>query len=87
MSPRTLQLANRAQRRNAGHIHPLLALRHGAAQNNVFNLFGIKLRHAIERAFDRNGSQFIGTSSPQLPLYARPTGVRTEETMTTSRMG
>ena len=58
----------RAQRRNAGHIHPLLALRHGAAQNNVFNLFGIKLRHAIERAFDRNGSQFIGTSSPQRTL-------------------
>ena len=69
---RHLNRQPRAQRRNASHVHPLLGLRHGAAQDDVFNFPGIKLRHAIERALDRNRSQFIRTRSPQRPLKRAP---------------
>ncbi len=65
---RHLNRQPRAQRRDAGHVHPLLSLRHGAAQDDVFNFFGLKLRHAGERALDRNGSQFIRTRRPQRTL-------------------
>jgi len=65
---RHLDRQTRSQRRDASHVHPLLGLGHGAAQDDVFNFLGIKLRHAIERALDSNGSQLIRTRSPQRTL-------------------
>ena len=62
---RHLDRQPRAQRSNASHVHPLLGFGHGAAQDDVFNFLGIELRHAIKRALDRDGSQFIRTRSPQ----------------------
>ena len=67
-----------AQRCDAGHVHPLLGLGHGAAEDHVFNLFGIELRHALERALDGDGRQFIGTGGAQRALegasYRRANG-------------
>jgi len=43
------------ERGDAGHVHSLFGFGHGAAENDVFNFLGIKLRHAIERALDGDG--------------------------------
>ncbi len=53
------------QRCDPGHVHPLLSFRHGAADDNVFNLLGIKLRYPRQRALDRDRSQFIWTGRAQ----------------------
>ena len=65
---RDLDWKTSAQRCDASYVHALLALGHGAAQNDVFNFLGIKLWNAIERPFDRNGSHFIRTRSSQRTL-------------------
>ena len=48
------------QRRDAGDVHPLLGFGHGAAEDHVFDLFGIELRHPLERALDGVGREIIG---------------------------
>ena len=64
----------RAQRGDAGHVHPLLGLGHGAAQDDVFDFFGIELRHAFERALDGDGGQFIGTGGAERALVGASHG-------------
>ncbi len=54
-----------AQRRDASHVHALLGFGRGAAKNHIFNLFGIDLRHAVERALDGDGGQFVGTGGAE----------------------
>ncbi len=60
------------QRRDAGNVHPLLSLGRGAAENHVFDFFGIDLRHALERAFNGDGGQFIGTGCAQRAFKRAP---------------
>ena len=55
----------RAQRSDAGDVHPLLGFGHGAAEDDVFNLFRVELRHAVERALNGDGCEFIGTGSAE----------------------
>ena len=54
-----------AQGSDARHVHALLGFGHGAAENHVFDLFGIELRHAFQRALDGHRGQIIGTRRPQ----------------------
>src|ERR1019366_3840924 len=54
-----------AQRRDARDVHALLSLGHGAAEDDILDLFGIDLRHAFERALDGHSGQIIGTRRPQ----------------------
>src|SRR5581483_174858 len=48
-----------------GNVHTLFRFRHSAAEDYVFDFFGINLRHSIQRAFDGNRSQLIGTGGAQ----------------------
>ena len=54
-----------AQGRDAGDVHSLLRLRHGTAQDHVFDLVAIKLGHAGEGAFDRGRGQIVGARRGQ----------------------
>ena len=54
-----------AQRSDARDVHALLGFGHGAAQDHVLDLFGIELRHALQRAFDGHRGQIVGTRRPQ----------------------
>ena len=57
-----------AKRGDAGDVHSLLGFGHGAAEDDIFDFFGIELGHAVESAFDRDGRQFIGTSGAERAL-------------------
>ena len=50
---------------DAGYVHPLLGFGRGAAEDHIFDFFGIDLRHALQRALDGDGGQFIGTGSAE----------------------
>ncbi len=54
-----------AQGRDAGDIHSLLRLRHGAAEDHVFNLVAVKLGQAGKSAFDRGGGEIVGAGGGQ----------------------
>src|ERR1700692_5119556 len=54
-----------AQRGYAGYVHSLFGFGHGAAQDDVFDFFGVELGDAVERAFDGYGGQFIRTGGAQ----------------------
>ena len=54
-----------AQGGDAGDVHALLGLGHGAAEDDVFDFFGVKLGHALERALDGDGGQIVGTGGAQ----------------------
>ena len=54
-----------AQGGDAGDVHPLLGFGHGAAQDDVFDFFGVELQDAVESAFDGDGRKFIGTSGAE----------------------
>src|SRR6266478_3363213 len=54
-----------AQRCDASHVHALFGFGSRAAENYIFYLFGIDLRHTLERALDGDRCQFIGTGSAQ----------------------
>ena len=54
-----------AQRSDTSDVHALLGLGHGAAEDDVFDLVGIELWHALERALDGHRSQVVGTGRPQ----------------------
>ena len=56
------------QRGNAGNVHSLLRLGRGTAEDHVFDLFGIHLGHALKRALDGDGGQFVGTGGAQCAL-------------------
>ena len=75
---RNLHRQSRAQRRNARHVHALLGFGHGAAQDHIFNFFGVKLRHALQRPLMATAARSSGRVARSVPLKARPTGVRTE---------
>src|SRR5580658_1161886 len=57
---RDLDRKTSAQGGDAGDIHSLFGFGHGAAEDNVFNFFGVKLRHAVKSGLDGDGGQFIG---------------------------
>src|ERR1700688_724019 len=50
---------------DAGNVHSLLGFGHGAAEDDVFDFFGVELGDAVERAFDGAGGQFVGTGGAQ----------------------
>ena len=50
---------------DAGDVHPLLAFRHGAAEDDVFDFLRIKLRHALERGLDGDGREIVGTGGAE----------------------
>jgi hypothetical protein len=53
---------------HTGHVHPLLSFGHGAAENHVFDLLWIELRHSVECAFNCHRGQFIRACRPQRAL-------------------
>ena len=54
-----------AQGGDAGDVHALFGLRHRAAEDDVLDLLGIELGHALEGALDREGGEVIGTGGAQ----------------------
>ena len=76
-----------AQRGDARHVHALLGLGHGAAQDDVFDLFpasnGGTRSSAPLMATAASSSGLVWRSAP---LPALPTAVRTALTITASRM-
>ena len=71
---RNLDRQTRAQRGDASHVHALLGLGHGTAENHIFNLFGIELWYSVERAFDGDGRQFIGTGGAERAFVGASNG-------------
>src|ERR1019366_6361520 len=62
---RLMVMAETSTGRPARDVHALLDFRHGAAEDDIFDLFGIDLRHALERALDGHRGQIIGARRPQ----------------------
>ena len=50
---------------DAGNVHALLGFGHGAAQDHVFDLAHIELRHALKRALDGDGAEIVRPRRPQ----------------------
>ncbi len=75
----------RAQSRDARHIHAGFGFRHGAAQDHVFDLFGLR-RRDILRASARMtmAARSSGRVLRRLPLGALPTAVRRQSIITAS---
>ena len=48
-----------AQRGDARDVHALLGFGHGAAEDDVVDLFGVEARHAVDGGADGDGGQII----------------------------
>ena len=57
-----------AQGRDARDVHALLAFGHGAAQDHVFDLFGVEAGHALDGVANRDGGKVIGPRGMQRAL-------------------
>ncbi len=62
---RGLDRKSGAQGGDAGNVHALFRFRHGATQDDVLDLFGVELGHALEGTLDRIGSEVVGTGGAQ----------------------
>ena len=49
-----------AEAGDAGDVHSLLGLRHGAAEDDVFDLGAVELRDAVECSVDGEGGEIVG---------------------------
>ena len=75
-----------AQRGDARDVHALLGFGHGAAQDHVFDFFGVEAGTRSMAALMAMAARSSGRVARSVPLPALPTAVRTELTITASRM-
>ena len=75
------------ERRLPRHVHALLGLGHGAAEDDVVDELGPQRGHPRSRAaLMAAAAMSSGRVSRKVPLPALPTAVRTDETTTASRI-
>ena len=76
----------RAQRRDARDVHALLGFGHGAAENHVVDFLGVESVARAIASLIAMAARSSGRVVRSVPFGALPTAVRTELTITASRM-
>ena len=71
---RSFDRQTRTQSGNARHVHPLLAFRHGAAEDHVVNFLSIQSGNARERFLDDQCGQIVGPAGAQRPFVSASDG-------------